>query len=201
MGVKRLPKAKVIVPLLLLALAAIAAAGFQLFPRQPAIPAYLQQMGGDFALTASKGTVHLSDYRGKVVLVYFGYTHCPDVCPMALGTIAAAMHELDSEHGKEIRGIFVSVDPRRDTPEKLQQYAAFFDPRIIGATGTPEQLKKIAAKWRVDFKVPDMPADANYEVEHTPFIYLVTPDGQIAALFDEKTDPKEIAAAARQWLP
>jgi len=200
MGVKRVLNAKVIASLLL-ALAIAMAAGLYLYPQQPAIPPHLQQMGGDFALTSVTGTMRLADMRGKVVLLYFGYTHCPDVCPMALGTIASAMRALGEERGNAVAGIFVSLDPRRDTPAKLAQYAAFFDPSIIGVTGSPAELKEIAARWRVDYRVPELPADANYEVEHSTFVYLVNPEGRVAALFDEKTDPNEIAAAARAWLP
>jgi len=171
-----------------------------LYRAPPQIPPALQTLGGDFTLQAATGPVRLSDFRGKAVLVYFGYTHCPDVCPMALGVMAAAMHLLDSRQQDRMAGMFVSLDPRRDTSEILAKYARFFDPRIVGVTGTTGEVRKVADAWRVGYEVPDQPANAHYAVEHSTFIYLVNPAGKVAALFDEKTSPEEVAAAIRQWL-
>ncbi|HKI61946.1 MAG TPA: SCO family protein [Mariprofundaceae bacterium] len=168
--------------------------------QKPAVPQALQGMGGDFQLQSSRGPVSLHDFRGKVTLIYFGYTHCPDICPMALGIMAEAMRQLGEPKADKVAGLFISVDPRRDTPGILDQYASFFDKRIRGVTGTPQQLDKIAAAWRVDYSVPDKPANANYSVEHSTFIYLVNPDGKIADLFDESTDPALIADKMRLWL-
>jgi len=167
---------------------------------KPVIPPALQSMGGDFSLQSDKGTVSLHDFRGKVTLVYFGYTHCPDVCPMALGVMGSAMQALPEDEGRRVAGVFISLDPRRDTPKVLAGYARFFDSRIVGLTGTPEVLDRIADDWRVGYSVPDAPVDANYAVEHSTFIYLVNPDGKVAALFDEQTSPDEIATAIRRWL-
>jgi len=167
---------------------------------QPPIPPALQALGGDFELHAAAGPVRLSDFRGKAVLVYFGYTHCPDACPMALGVMAGAMHLLDSRQQERVAGMFVSLDPRRDTPELLGKYTRFFDARIVGLTGTADEVGKVAAAWRVGYEVPDMPATAHYTVEHSTFIYLVNPAGKVAALFDEKTSPDEVASAIRDWL-
>lgn len=168
--------------------------------QKPTVPLALQSMGGDFSLESVRGPVSLHDFRGKVTLVYFGYTHCPDVCPMALGVMAEAMRKVGESQADRVAGIFISVDPRRDTPALLDQYATFFDKRITGVTGTPAQLDQVAAAWRVDYEVPDKPADAKYEVEHTNFIYMVNPDGQVADLFDEDTDPAIIADRIQLWL-
>ncbi|TLS76884.1 SCO family protein [Mariprofundus erugo] len=184
-----------------LALVAVLVVVFwQQFAAQPVIPSALKNMGGDFELQSSQGPLALHDFRGKAVLIYFGYTHCPDVCPMALGVMAAAMQQAGDALKHRVAGIFISVDPRRDTPDKLDQYARFFDPRIKGVTGTPALLDKVAAAWRVDYAVPDQPADASYAVEHSTFIYLVNPDGKVAGLFDEKTSAAVIAEQLRLWL-
>lgn len=179
---------------------AAAGAAWLLYPSHPPIPPALRTLGGDFALHSARGDVRLSDMRGKVVLVYFGYTHCPDACPMALGVIGSAIRQLDPANRKRVAGIFISLDPRRDTPDVLEKYARFFNPKIVGVTGTADELAKVAGAWRVGYSVPDAPADSNYTVEHSTFIYLVNPDGKVAALFDEKTGPDEIARTVRQWL-
>lgn len=188
----------VLIVMAILAVAAVAT--WLLVMQKPTVPAALQNMGGDFQLQSSSGPVSLHDFRGKVILVYFGYTHCPDVCPMALGVMADAMQQVGEPLADRVAGLFVSVDPRRDTPALLGQYASFFDKRIMGVTGTSQQLDKIAAAWRVDYAVPDQPADTNYSVEHSTFIYMVNPDGRIADLFDEKTDSALIAGKMRFWL-
>ena len=167
---------------------------------RPEIPGYLKRMGGDFTLMSADGPVSLHDYRGRVVLVYFGYTHCPDVCPMALGVIASAIHALKGSEASHAAGIFVSVDPRRDHPDLLKKYTAFFDPHIVGVTGSNTVLNQVAQNWHVSFSVPKAAADENYTVEHSTFIYLVNAKGQIVELFDEKTSPKLIAQAMRRWL-
>jgi len=188
----------VLIAMAILAVAAISI--WLLVMQKPAVPVALQDMGGDFQLQSSSGPVSLHDFRGKVTLVYFGYTHCPDICPMALGVMAGAMQQVGAPLADKVAGLFVSVDPRRDTPALLGQYASFFDKRIVGVTGTSQQLDNIAAGWRVDYAVPDQPADTNYSVEHSTFIYMVNPDGKIADLFDEKTDPAVIAGKMRHWL-
>jgi len=167
---------------------------------QADIPGFLKRMGGDFTLESTDGPVSLQDFRGKAVLVYFGYTHCPDVCPMALGVISAAMHALDEPDKDYVAGIFVSLDPVRDSPQLLKQYAGFFDHRIVGVTGSPTMLEQVAAGWHVDYNVPQASAGDNYAVEHSTFIYLVNREGQIVELFDEKTAPSVIAQSIHRWL-
>jgi len=167
---------------------------------QPEIPGYLKRMGGDFTLESADGPVALQAFRGKLVLVYFGYTHCPDVCPMALGVISEAMHALPEADKERVAALFVSLDPQRDHPQLLKQYAGFFDQRIIGVTGSKDLLEQIAAAWHVDYNVPETAAGENYAVEHSTFIYLLNKEGQIVELFDEKTAPPVIAQAMRRWL-
>ncbi len=151
---------------------------------QASTPLWLQQLGADFTLHSADGDVSLHDFRGRWVLLYFGYTHCPDICPTALATIAAVIRQA-SEY--QVAGLLISLDPRRDTPELLQQYSRFFHPAIQGITGSPDELKQVAARWRVSYHVPDQPADQDYAVDHTAFIYLVNPDGHVQALLDEQT--------------
>jgi len=167
---------------------------------QPKIPAYLATMGGDFTLQSATGPVRLSDFHGKVGLLYFGYSHCPDVCPAALSVMAQAMRQIPKAQAAYIYGLFISVDPRRDTPVYLQRYVSFFDARMIGVTGTPTQLAALADDWNMDFEVPAAPADSQYTVSHSNFIYLINTQGRVVGLFDEKTPPDEMARWMRRWL-
>jgi len=167
---------------------------------EPDIPGYLKRMGGDFTLESADGPVALQAFRGQLVLVYFGYTHCPDVCPMALGVISDAMHALDEPDRDRVAGVFVSLDPERDHPQLLKQYAGFFDQRIVGVTGSKDELEQIAATWHVDYNVPKAAVGENYAVEHSTFIYLLNREGKIVELFDEKTAPSVIAQAMQRWL-
>lgn len=151
-------------------------------------------------LDSAHGPVRLADFRGRVLLVYFGYTHCPDVCPMALGVIAAAMKRLTPEEGERVAALFVSVDPRRDTPAHLAGYVRFFDSRITGATADAATLAQLAGAFRADFVVPEHPGGEDYPVEHSTFIYLLNRHGRVVGLFDERTRPELLADEIRRWL-
>ncbi len=140
-------------------------------------------LGGDFTLNSDKGPVSLSDFRGKVVPVYFGYTHCPDVCITSLNKVTAALKSLSPEERSQIQPIFVSVDPERDTPEKSGEYARYFDPQIIGLSGTLEQTAEIAKRYLVIYeKVAMEGSSMDYAVDHSSIIYVVGRDGAIHAL-------------------
>ncbi len=183
--------------MLLLAAMLWAAAAFEriVSPRLPP-----QAIGGDFSLQSATGALRLADFRGRVTLVYFGYTHCPDACPMALGVMAAAMRAMPAAWADRVAGVFVGLDPERDSPRALRAYARFFDARIHGATAGPAALAGIARQWRLDWHVPPHRAGEDYAVEHSTFIYLVTPRGKVADVFDERTDPALIAAEIKRWL-
>jgi protein SCO1/2 len=161
-------------------------------------PNYLA--GGDFTLDGPDGKLSLHDYRGQAVLIYFGYTFCPDVCPTALAVIAEALRALPSEEAARARGIFISVDPERDTPDVLKAYAPFFHPGIVGATGTPEQVAEVARRYGVLY-MKQKPIDGRpYTVDHSSMTYLVAPDGALAAVLPHGASATEIVAALRKTL-
>lgn len=153
-------------------------------------------VGGPFTLVNGKGeTVTDKNFAGEYMLVYFGYTYCPDVCPTALTDMATALDLLGDDKAKKIQPIFISVDPARDTPEHLAEYVTFFHPRLIGLTGTEQQIKDAARAYRVFYRIgeaaPDDPQD--YLVDHTSIIYLIGPDGKLVTHFSHGTTPEAMA--------
>lgn len=136
-------------------------------------------IGGPFELKASDGTT-VSDvsYRGKWLLVFFGYTFCPDFCPTTLAVVAEALDALGDD-AAQVQPIFITVDPERDTPEVMGEYVAAFDQRIAGLTGTPQQIAAVADAYGAYYKVqsPDV-ANHNYFVDHSTYFYIMDPDGK-----------------------
>lgn len=156
--------------------------------------------GGDFTLDSPDGPLSLSDFRGKVVLVYFGYTFCPDVCPTSLAAMAQAFSALTDNEREKVRGVFVSVDPERDTMEVLKAYAPFFHPNIVGASGAPERIAEVARRYGVSYMKQKSVDGRPYTVDHSAFTYLVAPDGRLAALLPHGTPAPEIVDAIRRQL-
>ncbi len=138
--------------------------------------------------------VCLSDFKGKAVLIFFGYTHCPDVCPMALQVLADTMKRLDEDLRNKVQVIFISVDPDRDTPEKAQKYAEYFYPTFIGLTGTHEELQKVAKDYMAFYKKVEGESEGGYLVDHTAYIYLITPDGTLKLIYNSERQKPEIIA-------
>lgn len=158
--------------------------------------------GGELTLTSVDGPVSLSDFRGKVVLIYFGYTACPDVCPINLGYLAAALNRLADDEREDVQVLFVSVDPERDTPERVAEYAAFFAPDMIGLTGSAEDIAIAAKRYGAAYSRVELPESAmGYLVDHSAYTYIVDREGRLAATLEHATPPEETAAAIRSQLP
>ena len=169
-------------------------------PERP-IPRAAIAAGGDFTLQSAAGPVSLKDYRGKLVLVYFGYTFCPDVCPTSLAATAEGLKLLTSEELGKVAMIFVSVDPKRDTPERLKEYAEFFHPAIVGATGTPEVIAEIAKRYGVFYAEQKVAtAGGGYVVDHSSDTFVIAPDGKLVAKIAHATPPDQVAVAIRKHL-
>ena len=135
-----------------------------------------------FRLTNDLGKpVTAADFRGKYVMMYFGYTHCPDVCPLTLVHLHQVMQKLGPQADK-VRILFVSVDPARDTPHVLHQYVTAFDPHITGLTGTPQQITAMAKRYRAAFNEDAKQPDGGYEVSHSSGIYIFGPQGHAQLL-------------------
>jgi len=147
----------------------------------------------DFTLNAANGkTVSLSDYRGKLVLLYFGYTFCPDICPATLGNAAQALRLLGNE-ANEVQLIMISVDPERDTPEKLAGYVAHFHPSFIGVTGKPEELMQIASLYGVFYEKQEGTEATSYLVDHTATLMVIDREGYLKLVMPFGVSAKEIA--------
>ncbi|MFO1057640.1 MAG: SCO family protein [Dongiaceae bacterium] len=157
-------------------------------------------IGGPFTLQGANGaTVTDRDYRGRWLLVYFGYTFCPDVCPTTLADMATALAEIGPLAAR-IQPIFISVDPGRDSPEAAAAYARAFDPRIVGLSGTPQEIAQAAAAYKVYYSVHrtgDGPGD--YLLDHSAYLYVMRPDGSFAGILDGRDGPR-LAAALRRFL-
>lgn len=159
-------------------------------------------VGGPFALVDAQGrAVTDADFRGRLMLVFFGFTYCPDVCPTALTSIAQALDRLGPDADKVVP-VFITVDPERDTPEQLKEYVRHFHPRLIGLTGTPGQIAAAAKAYRVYYakaRPQGMPPD-DYTMDHTSITYLMGRDGKFLAHFSHGAEPEAIAQRVRGFF-
>ena len=134
----------------------------------------------NFTLTDDNGrTVTAADYQGKDVLLFFGYTNCPDYCPATLAHLQQAIKRLPEATRKALKVLFVSVDPKRDTPAKLKQYTAYFGPEFVGLTGSMDALKDLTKRYRTTFSYGEADAKGNYEVSHGLAVYAFDRRGQV----------------------
>jgi protein SCO1/2 len=147
-----------------------------------------------FALTTPDGTaVTEQSYRGKWLVIYFGYTFCPDVCPTTMMEIAGALKTL-GPRADAVQAIFITVDPQRDTPNVLKEYLKSFDPHLIGLTGTPAQIAAAAKAFHVFYERNDT-GDGSYLYDHSAFIYLINPDGKFARAITSEGSSQAVADA------
>lgn len=160
-----------------------------------------KQFGGDFTLTPAVGKpASLSDYRGKVVVLYFGYASCPDVCPTSLAVIGSAMRSLSPTEIADVQGLFISVDPERDNGEKLQQYAQYFHEKFDGITGTPEEIQQVARQYGSYFTKVDTDSALSYLMDHTSTTFIIGKDGKFASSQPHGATAVDIAEAIRKAL-
>jgi protein SCO1/2 len=169
-------------------------------PERP-LPKAVIAAGGDFTLQSTAGPVALRDYRGKVVLLYFGYTYCPDICPTSLAATAEGLRQLTPAELARVAMIFVSVDPKRDTLPRLKEYAEFFHPAIVGVTGTPEAVAEVAKRYGVFYAEQKVAtAGDGYVVDHSADTYVIGADGQLVGKIAHATPPEQVVAALRKYL-
>ena len=159
-------------------------------------------IGGPFTLVDQAGrTVTDKDFRGQYLMIYFGYTYCPDVCPTSLTNMSDAL-DLLGEKGAEVTPMLITIDPARDTSEHLREYATYFHPRLHALTGSPEQIAAVAKAYRVYYskvKQEDETED-DYLMDHSSVTYVMGPDGQFRLHFSHGTDAETIASRLRDLL-
>lgn len=159
-------------------------------------------VGGPFALVDHFGeSVTNVDYRGRYMLIYFGYTYCPEVCPTALTMMVDAMEKLGKDE-KKVTPVFISIDPERDTPDDLKQYISHFHPRMVGLTGSTEQIAAVSKAFKVyAAKIAVEGADKDdYVMDHSSVIFFMGTDGKYLAHFGEGTTPETMAKRMREFL-
>lgn len=156
-------------------------------------------IGGPFQLTDQNGkTVTDKDLKGKPTLIFFGYTHCPDVCPTSLFEISEVMRALGKDADR-VNAVFMSVDPERDTPAIMKDYLSSFDPHLEGLSGDPAEVEKVIKSYRVYAKkIPGK--DGDYTMDHTALIYLMDREGRFVSPFNLKRTPEEAAADLKRYL-
>jgi cytochrome oxidase Cu insertion factor (SCO1/SenC/PrrC family) len=172
-------------------------------------PAFVREMaglgeaaiGGPFNLVDTEGRPRSdADFRGRLMLVEFGYTFCPDVCPLGLQLFADVLDQLGPAADK-IQPIFITLDPERDTPEVLRSYANHFSPRIVALTGSREAIDATTKAYRVYYRLAaDRASNPNYLVDHSAILYVMGPDGKYLAHFTHETPPDRVVALLRRYL-
>ena len=158
--------------------------------------------GGNFVLRSHQGKLSLDQFRGKVVLLYFGYTKCPDVCPTSLATISQALNELSEVELNSVQSLFISVDPERDSFELLEKYTRYFHTNLIGVTGSRGEIEEVAKRYGVQYEKVDL-SDSNfgYAINHSSGTYLITPEGELGFVLPHQTPSFVILEAIKYLLP
>jgi len=167
--------------------------------RDPLPSAGAAAIGGPFSLVDQNGrTVTDKDLRGHPFLVFFGFTHCPDVCPTALFEISEVLGKLGPD-AQKVSALFVTIDPERDTPAAMKDYLSSFDPQLVGLTGDPVAISSVAKEYRVYVK--KVPLDnGDYTMDHTALVYLMDKEGRFVTPFNLKRTPEDAAADLRRYL-
>jgi protein SCO1/2 len=183
---------------------ALALSGCDAFAPAPEPPLAGAAIGGDFALTNSKGeTVRWGDFAGKYRIVYFGYAYCPDICPTDMQRVAQGLKVLkakDADKAAKITPIFITIDPERDTRQVVGEFAAAFSPDIVGLTGTPEQIAATAKTFKVFFAKGEPVEGGGYLMDHSNIVYLFGPDGAPLATLPVDQGPDAVAAELDKWV-
>lgn len=179
-----------------------AATWFVLSPATRSMAGGEALVGGPFTLTDQHGDVVTEqDFAGRYMLIYFGYTYCPDFCPMSLANMAQALDLLPAELAEQVVPVLITVDPERDTVEQLAEYAPLFHPRLVALTGSLEQITQTAKAYRVYFSKAGNGDSDTYLMDHSTFIYLMGPDGKYVRHFSHSAAPEEIAAGIEAAIP
>ena len=155
--------------------------------------------GGDFSLTDQNGgRFDLQQLRGKVVVLLFGYTYCPDICPTELSNLAAVFDALQAQ-ASQVRGVFVSLDPERDTPKVLKDYVGYFSPDLIGLTGSPQAIARVARQYKVKYS-KHATANGGYSLDHSANLYVIDKTGKLDTVVPYGLPPEHLLRVVRSLL-
>ena len=202
-------KKKISLPLLIIALflfsvlVALVASQFlfKASTKNPAYPSVATQLpGGDFTLQSNHGDISLHDFKGRLVLLYFGYTYCPDICPTSLALMGQAINKLTPAEKEQVQGLFVSVDPERDTLKHLEEYSQYFGANIIGITGKKEEIDNITKRYGVGYRIQKKDKNGNYTVDHSAVTLLIGKDGKIKELLPHGMPADELVKKLRDYM-
>ena len=192
---------------LVLALGAIAITGIlTLYVSNSTVPVgekvrQFKDLGGRFQLDSLNGKVDLEEYKGKVVVLYFGFLNCAEICPSSMAVISAALRKLPPDIYSETQAFFISLDPKRDDLKSLNEFAQYFDPHILGLTGTEEEINTLTKQYGVYFDLVDMESsDLAYTVDHASRFYIINPNGQLINAMSHTTTPIELAAGIKRAI-
>lgn len=195
---KSSPSLRQVLPLLLTAVVLGACSGDAVF-RTKSIEGLMPAL--EFQLHDPHGhAVTAADYAGDVRMMFFGYTSCPDICPLTMGRLAAVVHALEPAERQRVRILFVSVDPRRDTPDKLREYVGYFGERIVGLSGEEPALRALAKRYRTTFGYGEPDATGFYEVSHSSGVYVFDERGEARLLFRPSDSVEAMASDLRTLL-
>lgn len=159
------------------------------------------KLGGPFELVDQTGKLRTDeDFKGQYLLIYFGFVFCPDICPVEMEKQTHAVELVDAEVGKDVTPIFISVDPRRDTPAAIAEYCKEFHPRIVGMTGTPEQVKKVSRAYRVYYNEGLKTDEQDYLIDHSIIHYFMGPDGKFIDFFGRNMTAREMADKMKEQI-
>ncbi len=157
-------------------------------------------IGGDFTLTSQAGKpVSLHQYQGRVVVIFFGYTHCTDICPLTLAEMGMLKKELAEDEAK-VQPIFITVDPERDTPRRMQAYLRNFSRDIVGLTGTVQDVQSVAKRYQAKFDKKPNKSGRGYSIAHTGFVYMLDPQQKVRYLFPFDAQASLLAEGVRHLL-
>ncbi|MCH8497003.1 MAG: SCO family protein [Marinobacter sp.] len=186
--------------LLAVTLMVVALTTVKLFQQDSVPTGFAGIQGGDFTLNHGEQVFQLADLRGEAVAMFFGYTHCPDICPLTMANLAQAFRGLSEEELGQVRGLFVSVDPARDTPQHLTDYVRFFSSRMLGVSGSDQELRQLIRQYGAYYRLGNPDGSGYYAVDHTALIYLINPAGELVDTASHTASPQTLREQIRQLL-
>ena len=194
-----MPKKQLIIPVVVLILA-LSLSAFGLYQLNKIPAPKFPEISTKFSLMSDHGRVSSDEMKGKVGLIFFGYTHCPDVCPTTMLTVSSTLNKLSDAERTKVRSYFISIDPERDSPKQASEFAHHFSPDLIGLSGSTEEVTAAAEAFKVGYEKDKPNKKGNYDIAHSTYIFLVRPDGELGDLIGHADSPDDIAEKVRYWL-